>query len=291
MPPTALSRDEMLKFETYLFDADGTLWEEHGPMPGAVDFVSALQIAGKRLFLVSNNPNRSMDQYLDRVRRMGFKGFTKENVINPGIVMGTYFRDRPDYAGQPVYLLGNENVKNTLESIGNVHCFGTGPENSEKDNPTEDRPMIPKAVVSSLEPYLSYSKVMKAVNYLKQSKVEFLVTDEDNALPMLGPDKLPRSGHPSGIIQTISGRTPKVFGKPHKFMADFLKKKGKGLIDPARTIMIGDRLETDIQFANENGFTSCLVLTGVSSLEDVKNAERRGDEHLVPKHVFSFTSS
>ncbi|KAK5976934.1 Haloacid dehalogenase hydrolase domain containing protein [Trichostrongylus colubriformis] len=289
MPPTAISRDEVLKFETFLLDADGTLWEENEPIPGAVDFISTLRDAEKRVFIVSNNPNRSMDEYLSRIARMGFHGITKENVINPGLVMGAYFRDRPDYARQPVYLLGNENVKNTLESIGNVRCFGTGPLTPEKSS-TQNFSVNPKAVVSSMEPYLSYTKIMKAVDYLKRSEVEFLVTDEDYALPYLGPGaELPRSGHPSRIIQAISGRIPKVFGKPHKPMADYLKSKGH--IDPAKTVMFGDRLETDIQFANENGFTSCLVLTGVHSLEDVKKAEQRGAINLIPKHIFSFLSA
>ncbi|KAK6041897.1 HAD hydrolase, family IIA [Cooperia oncophora] len=257
-------------------------------MPGAVDFVCALREAGKRVIIVSNNPNRSMDEYLSRIKRMGFQGITKENVINPGIVMGMYFRDRPDYARQPVYLLGNENVKYTLESIGNVCCFGTGPEDSQSS--VHDLSMNPKAVVSSLEPYLSYTKIMKAAYFLKRSEVEFLVTDEDYALRVPEPGtELPRSGHPSRIVQAASGRTPKVFGKPHKPMADFLKKKGH--IDPAKTVMFGDRLETDIQFANENGFTSCMVLTGVHSLVDARKAEERGDMKLVPKHFFSFVSS
>ncbi|PIO69522.1 HAD hydrolase, family IIA [Teladorsagia circumcincta] len=288
MPPTTISRDEVLKFETILLDADGTLWEEDAPIPGAVDFVCALREAGKRIIIVSNNPNRSMDEYLSRIEKMGFQGITEENVINPGIVMATYFRDRPDYARQPVYLLGNEHVKNTLESIGNVCCFGTGPELER--NSAQDLLMKPKAVVSSREPYLSYSKIMKAAFFLKRGEVEFLVTDEDFALPVPSPGtELPRSGHPSRIVQAASGRTPKVFGKPHRPMGDFLKKKGH--INPEKTVMIGDRLETDIQFANENGFTSCLVLTGVHSLEDVKKAEQRGAKHLVPKHVLSFLSS
>ncbi|KAK6013720.1 hypothetical protein OSTOST_20939, partial [Ostertagia ostertagi] len=100
MPPTTISRDEVLKFETILLDADGTLWEEDAPIPGAVGFVSALREAGKRIIIVSNNPNRSMDEYLSRIEKMGFQGITEENVINPGLVMGAYFRDRPDYARQ-----------------------------------------------------------------------------------------------------------------------------------------------------------------------------------------------
>ncbi|KAK6011473.1 hypothetical protein OSTOST_23436 [Ostertagia ostertagi] len=153
---------------------------------------------------------------------MGFQGITEENVINPGLVMGAYFRDRPDYARQPVYLLGNENVKNTLESIGNVCLFGTGPDLER--NSAEDLSKNPKAVVSSREPYLSYSKIMKAAYFLRRNEVvEFLVTDEDFAHYLCQVQALSFlvTGHPSRIIQVASGRAPKVFGKPHRPMADF----------------------------------------------------------------------
>ncbi|KAK6041896.1 phosphoglycolate/pyridoxal phosphate phosphatase family protein [Cooperia oncophora] len=284
-----ISREDVLKFETFLFDADGTLWKGDTPLPGAVDFVSTLQRKEKRVFIVSNNPNRTMSQSLSRITKMGFEGFTKENVIDSGVIVAAYFRDRPDYAGQPVYLLGNENLKNVLESIGQVRCFGVGAQASETHT-DEDSSLKPKAVVSSSDPYLSYAKIMQAACFLRRNDVEFLVTDEDYALPVpnLG-DEIPRSGCPSSIIQAVSGRTPKVFGKPHKPMADYLKRKAH--IDPAKTVMFGDRLETDIQFANENGFTSCFVLTGVHSLEDVEKAKQRGEKKLVPDYVFSFLSN
>ena len=50
-------------------------------------------------------------------------------------------------------------------------------------------------------------------------------------------------------------------------MADLLKSRGD--LNPEKTIMFGDRLDTDIAFANANGFSSCLMLTGVNNLEDV----------------------
>ncbi|KAK6011474.1 hypothetical protein OSTOST_23437, partial [Ostertagia ostertagi] len=54
MPPTTISRDEVLKFETILLDADGTLWEEDAPIPGAVGFVSALEKAESMHYWWSN---------------------------------------------------------------------------------------------------------------------------------------------------------------------------------------------------------------------------------------------
>ncbi|KAK6013721.1 phosphoglycolate/pyridoxal phosphate phosphatase family protein [Ostertagia ostertagi] len=294
MSPSTISRNDVLEYETFLFDADGVLWMGDVPIPGAVDFISTLQEIGKRIFIISNNPTKTMDQYMSKISRMGFRGFTHENVINPGVVMATYFRDRQDYAEQPVYLLGTETLKATLESIGRVRCFGTGPDHFRDHSNNDfiynmDFSPIPKAVVCSYDPHLSYPKIMKAANFLQQTDVEFLVTDEDYTFPGPFPGVvLPGSGSTSSCIRAVSGRTPLVFGKPHKPIADFLREKGR--IDPTTTVMFGDRLDTDIQFANENGFTSCLMLTGVHSMDDVLEAEQRGQNNLIPNHVFSFLS-
>ncbi|XGW16444.1 hypothetical protein V3C99_001704 [Haemonchus contortus] len=285
--PTISQEDVLQKFETFLFDGDGTLWDRGVPVPGAIDFVATLRQAGKRFLIVSNNPTRTIDQNLSMISKMGFEGFTEKNVITPAIVLAAYLRDRPAYAKQPVYLLGNDSIKEILESEGNVRCFGSGSQSAESHSEENPFPK-PKAVISAWEPHLSHAKITKAAQFLEKHEVDFLVTDEDYAIPVPSPGtELPRSGCPSSIIQVISGRIPTVIGKPHKPMADFLMNWER--IDPAKTIMFGDRLETDIQFANENGFTSCLVLTGVHSQEDVRKAEQRGQKHLVPHHVFKFS--
>uniref|UniRef100_A0A7I4YDF9 Haloacid dehalogenase hydrolase domain containing protein n=2 Tax=Haemonchus contortus TaxID=6289 RepID=A0A7I4YDF9_HAECO len=294
MTPPTISREDLLEFETFLFDADGVLWMGDVPIPGAIEFVSALQDAGKRTFIISNNPTKTMDQYMSKISRLGFQGFTKDNVVNAGVVMAAYIKNRQDFAGKQVYLLGTETLKTTLESEGNVHCFGTGPDHFRDYSDHDfvfnmDFSAKPKAVVASYDPHFSYPKIMKAVNYLQRDDVEFLVTDEDQTFPGPIPGVvLPGSGAISSCIRAVSGRIPLVFGKPHKPMAEFLREKGH--IDPKKTVMFGDRLDTDIQFANENGFTSCLMLTGVHSLDDVVEAERRGQKNLVPNYIFSFLS-
>lgn len=294
MSPSSISREDVLKFDTFLFDADGVLWKGDTPVPGAIDFIATLLGAGKRVYIISNNSTKTLDQYMSKIARIGFGAVTKENVISPAIVLASYLGSRLEYAGQPVYLMGTESLKTMLETIGKVRCFGTGPDHFSNYTTHDfindmEFPMIPKAVVCSYDPHLSYPKVMKAANFLKRKEVEFFVTNEDYTFPGPNPDiVIPGAGSTSVVVKAVSGRTPTVFGKPHKAMADFLKKNGH--VDAAKTVMFGDRLDTDIQFANDNGFTSCMMLTGVHSLDDVKKAEQRGERNLVPKHIFSFLS-
>ncbi|VDM58137.1 unnamed protein product [Angiostrongylus costaricensis] len=289
MPPSKISREDVLKYDTFLFDADGVLWTGDIPISGAIDFVATLFRAGKSVFIISNNSTKTLDQYVEKVAKMGFEGFSKKNIITPAIVLSVYLRDRPEYAGQPVYLLGMENLERALESVAGVHCIGVGPDHFVDHSSSDfifnlDLSLMPKAVICSYDAHLSYPKIMKAANFLKRNGVEFFATNEDYTFPGPNPDiVIPGAGCTSAAVRAVSGRTPIVFGKPHKPIADFLRNHEH--IDANKTIMFGDRLDTDIQFANDNGFTSCLMLTGVSSLEDVENAKKRGETNRIPKHT------
>uniref|UniRef100_A0A1I7T5C1 Pribosyltran domain-containing protein n=1 Tax=Caenorhabditis tropicalis TaxID=1561998 RepID=A0A1I7T5C1_9PELO len=194
---------------------------------------------------------------------MGFGRLGKRNLLSPAIVLSDYLNRNPyKFENQWIYLIGVENLKTTLETVGNVKCFGTGPDikndYTEGDfiNEVDVKSKIPKAVVVSFDSHFSYPKLMKAANFLADPSVEFLVCNEDSTFPGPIPGMiLPETGPWSSAIQNVSGRKPDiVFGKPHKEMADFLKSR----VDPARfdsrrTVMFGDRLDTDMMFGNTNG--------------------------------------
>ncbi|OUC46747.1 HAD hydrolase, family IIA [Trichinella nativa] len=79
-----------------------------------------------------------------------------------------------------------------------------------------------------------------------------------------------RAGSVLASVKVASGREPIVIGKPHRPILTYLKEK-LGL-DPSKTLMTGDTLATDIAFAKRHGLASMLVLSGNTTLEDVKNA-------------------
>lgn len=133
MAPEAIARSALLaKYETFLFDADGVLWTGDIAVPGAVAFIDELLAAGKRVFIITNNSTKTVDQYMEKIAKKGFGAIRKENVINPALVLTTYLRERPEeYKGAEVYLLGTENLRGTLERDGGVKCYGTGPDRFE----------------------------------------------------------------------------------------------------------------------------------------------------------------
>lgn len=296
MPPTKITRDQLLgDFDTFLFDADGVLWTGDIPVPGAIQFIDLLlSLPDKKVFIITNNSTKTLQQYQEKIRKIGFGAVKEENIISPAIVLAEYLKENKDrYFNQQVYLIGTESLKNTLEKEAGVKVFGTGPDHLESYTDGVfindiDRSVIPRAVICSFDSHFSYPKIMKAANYLSHPEVEFLITNEDYTFPGPVPGVIvPGSGATSASVKAVSGRTPKIFGKPHNQMAEFLARRVK--VDPVRTIMFGDRLDTDIMFGNNNGFSSCWMSTGISSIEDVKKAEAAGDVHLVPKFTHNFS--
>jgi ribonucleotide monophosphatase NagD (HAD superfamily) len=129
------------------------------------------------------------------------------------------------------------------------------------------------AVVVGLDRNLCYYKVSKAVAYIKYGEdVKFVSTNPDGSFPD-GDVAIAGGGSIGAMIAYAAGRAPDaVTGKPGKMMMDMaLAMNG---LARERTIMIGDRLDTDIAFGIAGGLQSTLhVLTGVNSLEDSNNAD------------------
>lgn len=140
-----------------------------------------------------------------------------------------------------------------------------------------------RAVICGLDQRLSYSSISLAHRYLTEMDGNneeriFIATNCDPTFPVTAGIHLPGSGSVISLLQTSTGRTPFVMGKPERYMLDaILTDKG---FDKNRTLMIGDRLDTDVSFASRLGIHSLLVLTGVMSCEKlVKYYKPKKGEH------------
>jgi len=123
------------------------------------------------------------------------------------------------------------------------------------------------AVLCGLDTAINYTKLSKAMQYLlRNSGCLFLATNEDPTFPASG-GYLPGAGSISAPLRYALRRDPISIGKPNATMLDCIKAKHH--FDPARTIMIGDRLDTDILFGKHGGVSTLLVLTGVTTEEEI----------------------
>ncbi|CAJ0958240.1 unnamed protein product, partial [Mesorhabditis belari] len=286
-----LTAEDLNRFETFLFDADGVLWRGGETIAGSVEFVQQLQRQGKRVFVITNNSTKTRSQYLKKLHGLGFD-LPDSNVISPGVVLPMYLKDN-GYENKKIYLIGTPSLKDSLEKGAGVKCVGLGPEHFEDLTDTDfifqlENDEEIAAVVVSFDGHISYPKIMRAANYLRDSSVDFFITNEDTTFPGPCDDVIvPGTGCIAAAIRSVVDREPLVFGKPNTPIADFLKRHHH--IDATKTIMFGDRLDTDIMFANGNGFTSCLMLTGIHSLETVNKAKLTGNHLQIPHFQFSFS--
>ncbi|KFO80631.1 Phosphoglycolate phosphatase, partial [Cuculus canorus] len=110
-------------------------------------------------------------------------------------------------------------------------------------------------------------------------------TNRDNRLPLEGGAAIPGTGCLVKAVETAAQREAFIVGKPNRYMFDCVASEFD--IDPARTIMVGDRLDTDILMGNSCGLTTLLTLTGVSTLEEVQGHQESGcpaRHNLVPDY-------
>ena len=129
-----------------------------------------------------------------------------------------------------------------------------------------------KCVVVGLDYDFSFVKAAKATMYLQNKNCLFVATNPDSNLPTTSGRIMPCAGSILAMIQTACQRRPDVIcGKPNQPMYDIVSAHHK--LDRHRTLVIGDRLGTDILFAGRAGFQSLFVLSGISTLDDVRCKE------------------
>ncbi|KAI0062590.1 HAD-like protein [Artomyces pyxidatus] len=171
-------------------------------------------------------------------------------------------------------------LEEELASEGISFVGGTDPADNTLAPPSviPDDPSV-GAVVVGLDTSINYTKLSKAFRYLHSDpSVVFLATNDDSTYPSAS-GLLPGAGSILAPLRYALGptRPPLSLGKPSVSMLDAIKAKHD--FDPARTLMIGDRLNTDIQFGKAGGLSTLLVLTGIAKEADLDGSD------VVPDYI------
>jgi len=138
------------------------------------------------------------------------------------------------------------------------------------------------AVVCGLDKQVTYTKYSKAFQYLTRNPdCLFIATNEDSTFPSEH-GLLPGAGSVSAPLRYALGRDPVCTGKPSTTMLDCINAKVH--YDAKRTIMVGDRLNTDILFGQAGGLATLLVLTGITAESDITGPTASS---IVPDYITS----
>ncbi len=237
------------RFDAFLFDLDGVLYRGEEPVPGAPEAVAALRALGKGIAFVTNNSSRTPATVAARLRSVGVDADPAE-VETSALTTAELLSER---GVLDAFVIGGEGVRLALTAAGIAVLDGD--------------PASAGAVVVGFDPDVDYAKLRRA-SLLVQAGVPFIATNPDASFPAGKGERWPGAGALVAAVETTTGVRAEVIGKPHApILRAALTRAGGG-----RPLMIGDRLDTDIAGAVTMGWSSFLVLTGISTREDVRAA-------------------
>jgi 4-nitrophenyl phosphatase len=227
-----------------ILDMDGVLWRESEWLIHPAATFARVRQAGWQFAFATNNATQPRAHYLHKFEAAGVP-LEPWQVMNSPLATAAYLKERHP-AGGTVFIVGEAGLHETLAEEGFVH--GT-------DSPV--------AVVAGLDRGITYEK-LKIAGLLVRAGVPFIATNADRSFPT--PEgQTPGAGALQAAITAASDVSPIVIGKPQPAMYhQLLRRLGTA---PQETLVIGDRLETDIAGGQAIGCKTGLVLSGVTSAE------------------------
>jgi NagD protein len=230
-------------FDYWLTDMDGVLVHEDVPIPGAQEFIEALQASGRPFLVLTNNSIFTPRDLRSRLLGSGIE--VPESAIWTSALATAQFlaEQRP---GGTAYVVGEAGLTTALHDIGYVM--------TDRD---------PDYVVLGETRTYSFESITRAIRLI-DAGARFLATNPDTSGPSQQ-GKLPATGSVAALISTATGQQPYYIGKPNPLMMrSALNRLGA---HSETAVMIGDRMDTDIISGLEAGMRTIHVGTG-STLPD-----------------------
>ncbi len=234
-------------YDVALLDLDGVVYVGPDAVPGAAEHLAAATAAGQHLAYVTNNASRTPPEVAAHLRDLGVE-VEDRDVVTSAQAAARLLVDRLP-AGAPVFVIGGRGLEVALTEQGL--------------RPVQDRADDPQAVVSGFHPDLRWSTVITGAILVREG-LPWVASNTDATVPTPhGPG--PGNGALVGVVAQFADRQPLVAGKPEPplFRETTLRVGGE------RPLVVGDRLDTDIEGARRVGYDSLLVLTGVTDLEQL----------------------
>ena len=264
-------------FDTVMTDCDGVLWVGAEPILGSPEMINRFRDLGKRVFYVTNNSTKHRREYESKLDKLGFGG-SMDEIIGTAYLAATYLEQINFDKSKLVYVVGSSGITQELDDVG-IKYLPIGPDSvpeggnwtleTLKHQPHELNPDV-LAVIAGFDINISFNKILKGASYANRPGAVFVATNTDEQFPMPGTELIiPGTGSMVQAVATAAGRQPVVLGKPSKFMFEIVQRRHPG-IQPERTLMIGDRANTDILLGKNCGLQTLLVGSGVHTLAETR---------------------
>jgi 5'-nucleotidase len=232
--------------ECWLSDMDGVLVREDHALPGAVEFLARLTVRGKRFLVLTNNSIFTPRDLAARLAQSGLE-VPEESIWTSALATATFLADQLAYGS--AYVIGEAGMTTALHEVGYT---------------LTDR--NPNFVVLGETRTYSFETITKAIRLIERG-ARFIATNPDATGPSAdGP--VPATGSVAALITKATGRYPYFVGKPNPMM--FRSALNRIEAHSETTVMVGDRMDTDIVAGIEAGLDTVLVLTGSTKPTDLE---------------------
>ena len=237
-------------YKKFIFDLDGTIYKGSSIIDGAIKTINTIKAFAEKLIFVSNKTTDLPEDYFNFLKSAGAE-INEKDFITSTMVIGNFLKQ--NFPGQKFYSISEEKFISYLSNCGLTY--------SEKIEEIE-------IVIITLDRTFNFNKLEIAANALENG-ARFFAANIDDTCPV-EQGEITDAG---AIISALEKRTHKKlelhFGKPSKFMQNYISTLFDNNLEG--TLLIGDRVSTDIFMANEMKIDSVLVETGVKNFENLPN--------------------
>lgn len=243
-------KEKLRKLKHLALDMDGTIYLGSNLFPFTIDFLDSMDKAGIGHSFLTNNPTKSVADYLHKLEGMGIHA-TEDNMYTTSLAAIDYIKKTYPEARR-LFMLGTPSMVSQFEKAGFEACA---------DDPDD----VPDVLVVAFDTTLVYPRLCRAAWWASQG-IPYVATNPDRVCPTNQRIVLVDCGSLQRCIEHATGRKPDiVLGKPDPTMLfGIMDRHG---IKPEEIAMIGDRIYTDTAMAHNAGAVGVLVLSGETTLE------------------------
>lgn len=229
----------------YLIDMDGVLVRGHTVIPGAPEFLQRLRDQDSRFLVLTNNPIYTPGDLAHRLRIAGLE-IAPENIFTSAMATARFLQSQKGRG--TAFVIGESGLTSPMHEAGFVI--------------TEHSPDY--VVLGETTTY-NFAQITQAIRLIAEG-ARFIATNPDASGPEEG-GLVPACGAMAALIEKATGRSPFFVGKPNPLMMRTgLNYLG---VHSEETVMVGDRMDTDVVAGVQAGMDTVLVLTGVTAREDI----------------------
>ena len=259
-------RERLSKIRHLALDMDGTIYLGSTLFPYTLKFLSDMKEAGIGYSFLTNNPSRSVADYLKKLEGLGIQA-DEENMYTTSLAAIDYIKTHYPEAKR-IFFLGTPSMISQFEKAGFEACA---------DDPDD----VPDALVVAFDMDLNYPKLCRAAWWASQG-IPYIATNPDRVCPTDQKVVLVDCGSMCKCIEHATGRQPDItLGKPDPNMLYGIMERLD--LKPEEVAMVGDRIYTDTATAHNAGAFGVLVLSGETTLEVVDKVAEDARNNPAPE--------